>query len=284
MANIVVISLDISHSAPVNTKNMLVGLGHTVTLLSSASASTSILMGFDLMVWCRGASDAGYTNQVLSAFKQGIPLISGYAGGVTSTLFMPIQLLGIVSSGPIDVLGGDSSQDSFTVANAHSLTYGIASTGTNIKVYSSSNFMVAISAADIQVPYDRIGNRVGNSQRVSSLIVKKGTPIGGVNTVAYFAHFDWVYGAGGYTSDAAIIMGRTIDLFLVPSKVISGLITDSNSLLAERRVFAIDLTSETVAATTMSDSSGRYELTLSSDVEYAIFCVDEVASPLIYLG
>ena len=153
-------------------------------------------------------------------------------------------------------------------------------------MYPSNAFMVAIpiSAIRAEMVNNLICNRDGDLSRISTIIVEKGTTVNGLPTPAHMAHFDWCYGLSGYTSAATEIFKRTISLFTQQAKVISGVIKDSSGALAERRVFAVDLITNSVFTTTVSNASGEYSLGLIQNRDYAIFCVDSLASPIIYVG
>lgn len=285
MANIALISLDLSHSAPVATKALLESLGHSVTGITSAAATASSLVAYDLICWCRGSDNATHITEVVGAFNQGVPIISGYVGGVSSAYHLPVQALGFTNQANIAVVSSDSAQTSFIIKSDHEIITGFGSVGDTVQVYNSASFMVALTAANLSPNALQIGQRVGDSTRISMMIVNKGElNLAGVPAAASFAHFDWIYGSAGYTATAKEILNRTINQFVLPKKIISGSIIDIDGNAAVRKIYAVNLATNLVEKTINSDVDGTYSLELIDGVDYAIFCIDTTAAPLIYVG
>lgn len=286
MANIALVTLDATHSAPVTTRNMLVTLGHTVTIITSASATAMVLLTYDLIVWCRGSENATHITAIKNAFDLGVPIISGFSGGAINNYNLPVQALRFTSQSPLVTnITGDNSQDSFVKIIEHPINAGISVVGGVVKVYNSSSFMIALAASNIVSSAQLLATRVGDSGRISMMMVSKGAlNLDGEPTPAHFAHFDWLYGSGGYTADAIEMINRTIDMFVGGTKFVSGTVTDTNGDPAVRKIYAVNLINDRVESTTMSASDGTYSFSLRESIDYAIFTTDPIAAPLIYVG
>ena len=281
MANLALVSLDINHGAATATTTALESLGHTVTKYTSASATKSVLKTYDVIFWVRGADNAAYTAEVIGAFNDGIPVISAYAGGVNVTSNMPMQAANLVS-GSVSTTGF-SSQNSVQILESSPYFSGLGGVGDTVQVASSSTFIIPIDVSQIADGVNKLSCAPGLSAKINIMVAPKGTiNLLGSPTPAPMAHLSFMYSS--YAPDGTTILGRVLDSFLTPPKVISGVITDVAGNLVQRKVIAVNLTTDLVSAVTTSDVDGTYSFSLDGDAEHAVFCVDNVAAPLIYVG
>jgi hypothetical protein len=284
MSNLVLVTLLASHGSVIQTKAMLEGLGHTVTVVLSSAATTNQLVTYDLIVWCRGADNSSYSAEVVGAVDQGIPLICSIAGGVTNWFNTPIQTLGLITASS-GISTGDESQTSISILRDHELINGLGSVGSAIAVYPSATYIVPVSGSILVSGAIKISSSVTDNTRISLALFPVGTlnsqgsPIGA--TVSFVP---WVYGLNGYTDDAKEIIRRLILLSFAGSKVISGVITDSNGDPAQRNVIAVNLLTNKVTIVTQSDVTGAYSLSVPDNANYAVVCVDDVAAPMVYVA
>ncbi|WP_394230199.1 hypothetical protein [Shewanella colwelliana] len=286
MANIALVTLAQSHSAPTNTKAILIELGHSVTIYESHSVVTSQLVGFDLIAWCRGAESASASKQVADAVRAGVPLMCGTAGGTTVFNDLPIQKLGIIS-GTISQLSGDPSKESVKIMMNNNITTGVGNVGDLVSVYNSNTYMIGVSNSQFVQGVEFITADQVDDTRSTLAMVPKGTTNNlGEPTAASMAFIPWLYGVQGYTTNAKLMIQRLITRLIGEVKVVSGVVTDSNGLPAQLTVIAVDLTSNYVVGVTTSDIDGSYSMSLVIAVggSIAVLCVDEKNNPLIYVG
>jgi hypothetical protein len=284
MSNLVLVTLSASHGSVTQTKAMLEGLGHTVTVVLSSSATTAQLINYDLIVWCRGADNPTYSAEVVGAVGQGIPLICSTAGGVTTFTNTPVQALGLITS-TFPISNNDTSQNSISILKNHELVAGLGVIGSLVPVYPSKTYLISVSETKIISGGINIAASATDITNVTLALFPAGTITSQGNPLEATVSFvPWDYGINGYTDDAKEIMRRLIVLSIAVMKTISGVITDTDGNTAQRKVIAINLTTNRVSAFTESDISGAYSVTLTDDSDYAIICVDDIAPPMIYVG
>ncbi|MGE6451535.1 hypothetical protein ACQKC5_03910 [Shewanella baltica] len=282
MANIAIVTLIVSHGTVTNTKAMLESLGHTVSVILSSNATFATLVTFDLIVSVRGADDATYSSVIASAVMAGTPLICGFPG-VTTASNTPFHSLKLITGSLAS--SSEVTESAVRVRVAHPYTDGLAPIGGSIPVYPSTTFAVAIATSQVSPNLTILADKPTDSSRFSMLLAKKGVlNIDSVALGANVAYYSFCYGLNGYTGNAKTIFERTINDFTLPKKLISGNVVDSNGSPAQRKVYAVNLTTNNVDGHTLSDVSGNYSLQLPDNTQHAIFCVDDVAAPLILVG
>ncbi|PKG80079.1 hypothetical protein CXF80_18225 [Shewanella sp. Actino-trap-3] len=284
MSNLVLVTLSASHGAVTQTKAMLEGLGHTVTVVLSSAARTNQLVTYDLIVWCRGDDNAIYSAEVVGAVDQGTPLICATAGAVTTFNYLPVQELDLItasfSQGP-----NDPTQSSISVLMEHELINGLGSVGSGISVYPSNTYLIPAQESKLVSGAIKIAASASDNTTISLALFPMGTLNSQGNPIAATVSFvPWVYGLNGYTAAAKEIIRRLILLSLAGSKVISGVITDSNGNPAQRNVIAVNLLTNKVSFVAQSDITGAYSLTVPDTANYAVVCVDDVAAPMVYVA
>lgn len=282
MANIVIVTLLATHGTVTNTKALLESLGHTVSVILSSAATFSTLTTFDLIMSVRGADDLTYSSVIASAVMAGTPLICGFPG-VTTASNTPMHSLKLVT-GSIGS-GSEGSESAVRVRVSHPYTNGLAAVGGNISVYPSTTFAVAIATSQVSPNITILADKPTDTTRFSMLLAKKGIlNLDGAALGANVAYYSFCYGLNGYTADAKTIFERTINDFTIPKKLISGNVVDTDGGPAQRKVYAVNLTTNNVDGHTLSDVNGNYSLQLPDNTQHAIFCVDDVAAPLILVG
>lgn len=282
MANIAIVTLLTTHGTVTNTKAMLESLGHTVSVILSSAATFSTLVTFDLIMSVRGSDDATQSSVIANAVMAGIPLICGFPG-VTTAVNTPFHSLKLVT-GSIGS-GSETSESAVRVRVSHPYTNGLATTGTNLQVYPSATYAVAIATSQASPNFTILADKPADNTRLSMLLAKKGVlNLDGIGIGADVAYYSFCYGLNGYTADAKTIFERTIDDFTIAKKLVSGNVVDTNGDAAQRKIYAVNLTTNRVDGYTTSDVSGNYSLELPDNTQHAIFCVDDVAAPLILVG
>lgn len=264
MANIGLITDSVTHPAIPPIQAVFESGGHTVTLLDQGNVEVVTLLTFDVIVAARFTDTPAAFNKVITAFNNGVPVMTGSIGGLSIGNTSQNELsaaLGI-SSGLL--AGSNNTLGAFIEDNTSDF---YETTGLVSQVYDSGTFsysFVRPLADDVEIiAYVDDGGAFNDTVGIIRVEVG-GITLNGTTTPARFIGNGFLYGVGGFTDIQDSAMLRMISWLVVPPVkfAVSGTVTLDGQPYASRVIVTSVADEPTVLATGMSDNEGNYSISV----------------------
>ena len=277
MANIGLVTALASHTAATTTKAMLVGKGHTVTIVESATATTVNLASYDIILTTRTTENATHSAVIKAMSDAGKPVLCGFgtltAGRDQTTT--PAVVCKIAAA----ERGTETEGQLNFYADVPSPVYDTLglTIPSNVNFAVGNSFISSIAKAGAS-PGDIVGILASTATDRGVIFFAAGgssTYDGGVfgSNVGYCG---FLYGgSAAYTAEAATIIDNMIQLLLYSVFLLSGSVKDSLANPLARKVRAHRRSDgRMVASTTSNGTTGAFSLTVWSTELHYIVCLD----------
>lgn len=269
MANIALVTSDTAHVGYVNTRNVLISGGHSVTGLSTYNAAT--LATYDIIVCVRVENNLSKSQIIKQALDMGTPVLFCDVAGTTSPQY--------VSNGPAVVCGmclrvrTNDQFYSMLKARNHPIFDGLSSP---YDPYLSLGFTYSIPKSEIASSATTLAVFSEDVNAVAIAILQKGSiNINGDRLNASIGFCGFIHGGTGYSDAGTQIFLRIINLLLA-SRYLRGTVKDADGNALVRKLRALVRSDGSIAGEAISDAiSGQYELSVSQDTVYTVVCYDE---------
>jgi hypothetical protein len=213
MPNLVFLVETKTHTSVTNTKNMLEGNGHTVTLYDKTEltgGSPPDLSGFDCALWVRGPNSSDAADYVRSECDtHDIPLLMGMTGGINNGQNLTVG--GMVWYGLCNEV---FQHNAYNEIDVNSVVHDITDTfnDTRVTVTSGSNdFQMCPELADGYVG-TVLATREDSSNCGAIIAIEKGTDdVNSVEIKSRVVLCSFLYGLVGYSSDAETMIENMIE-------------------------------------------------------------------------
>uniref|UniRef100_A0AAU7YUY3 Virion structural protein n=1 Tax=Stenotrophomonas phage vB_SmaS_QH3 TaxID=3229738 RepID=A0AAU7YUY3_9CAUD len=276
MANIAYVTSNTSHASVTTTKAMLESKGHTVTLFTSAAATTVGLAPYDIVLTSRTTENATHSAVIKAVSDSGKPVLCGF-GTLTAGSDQATTPAVVCKIAPSERGISSGNRQTF-YADVASPVYD----GTGITIPSTVNFATATTfTASIPKagasPGDIVGSLASTATDRGIIFFAAGgsaTYDGGVfgGNIGYCG---FLYGGAAYSTQAATIIDNMIQLLMSQGFVLSGTVKDASANPLARRVRAHRRSDGRMVASAMSNgTTGAFTLHVWSTDPHYMVCLD----------
>lgn len=276
MANIIIVTESLSHSAYNRTQALISNLGHSVTGVESASVTLSTLMQYDLIVCVRSTTVLAHSEVIKEAFNAGIPLLLGGVQG------LPLDQSSSNSAITTCGFGG------FVNTRERGIFYaiktdpilidaGVTNIPTSIAPYTSPDFAFGIRKMDITTSAVIIVQDSSVNDEVFMAYAKRGDlDIHGNPFPANIMFCGFLYGGQvEYTYVGTEIVRNAIEAVLKSvDYIIEGTVKDENDNPLVRTIRAYRRSDGNKVTEIKSDVGGNYKIYMSDEDYYTLVCLD----------
>lgn len=215
MAAITLITENVTNAAATLTRDALVGLGHTVTLLADSALGTTALNNPALVVGVRVTESDTVANYFRGIVDKGIPALLGLGLGITNDTNGDNYLtrMGLVTT--LMRQTSATANEEVVTDNSHPITSAYTN-GQRITMSSAVTLWQAVATGSTHVGQALTTGDPDTSLSglVTTFAVPTGTTVQGRPTGAAMVVSGMVYGAANYTADGKTFLGSMVTWLL----------------------------------------------------------------------